>query len=135
MWEREVVTCTEPQEEGSEEGKATLKVREILNCCSNKHKYLFGIPVDELTMKFSTGPRMGSSKTIKKKVHRAGTRWMQLQRQPTVRSKEEKKLKMKEWMKEVKSNEEEEKERRKGNKEKYPPLDAAIPGRRGKVPT
>ena len=65
-------------EEGGEEGKATLKEREVVSCCSNKHKYLFGIPVDEQIMKFSTGPRMGSSKTVKNKVHRAGTRWMQM---------------------------------------------------------
>ena len=133
--DREVVSCTDPHEDGSEEGKATLKGREVVRCCSNKHKYLFGIPVDEQTMKFSTGPRMGSSKTVKKKVHRAGTRWIQLQRLPTVRAKEEKKLKMKERMKDDESEKEEVKERRKGNEEKYPPLDAAIPGRRGKVPT
>ena len=64
----------DPNEEGGEGGMASLKERESVSCCPNKHKYLFGIPVDEQIMKFSTGPSIGSSKTSKHKLHRVGTR-------------------------------------------------------------
>ena len=38
MREREVVNCTDPHEEGGEEGRVTLEEREVVSCCSNKHK-------------------------------------------------------------------------------------------------
>ena len=58
-------------EEGGKGEIATLKEREEVSCCPNKHKYLFGIPVDEQIMKFSIGLRMGSSKISKNRLHRA----------------------------------------------------------------
>ena len=74
----------DPHEEGGEGGMATMKEREEVSCCHNKHKYLFGILVDEKIMKFSTGLRMGSSKISKNRLHRAGTRWLHVQKQPTT---------------------------------------------------
>ena len=61
-----------PHEEGGEGGMATLKEREEVSWCPNKHKYLFGIPVDEQIMKFSTGPRMGSSNISNNRRERDG---------------------------------------------------------------
>ena len=96
---------------------------------------MFGIPVDEQTMKFSTGPRMGSGKNVKRKVHRAGTKWIRLQKLPTVRARDEMKLKTEERTKYGESEKEEEKEGRKRREGKRPPLDAAIPEIGKKVPT
>ena len=147
----------DPNEEGGERGMATLKEREEESCCPSEHKYLFGILVDKQIMKFSTSPRMGSSNISKNRLHRAGTRWLHVQKQPTIRMKEERKLKTMDdrnelvactgaaryrdednreaKMKDDKGVKEEEGARRKRSKETFPPLDAAISGMGGGVPT
>ena len=54
----------DPCEEGGEERTATLEDRDKDNCCLSERKHLFGIPVDETIMKFSTGPSTGGSKCV-----------------------------------------------------------------------
>ena len=82
-------------------------------------------------MKFSTGPSIGSSKSVKNRLHRAGTRWLHAQKQPTVRMKETKKLKVMERYAMLKEDEDEKEEKRAGErrrKREHPPLGATVPG-------
>ena len=58
------VNC-DPSEEEGEERTATLEVRDKKSCCPSEYKYLFGIPVDEEIIKFSTGAGSGSSRSFK----------------------------------------------------------------------
>ena len=116
---------------------ATLEDRDKNSCCPSESKYLSGIPVDETIMKFSTGPSTGSSKSVKNRLHRAGTRWSHVQKQPTVRMRETKKLKIRERYATIQKDEDEKEEKRAGErrrKEEHSPLDAAVPGGGG-VPT
>ena len=122
----------DPSEECGEERTAALEVnsghsetknsvklfndRDKNNCCPSKHKYLFGIPVDDTIMKFTTGPSTRSSKSDKNRIHRAGTRWLHAQKQPTVRTKETKKLKVMERYAMIREDEDEREEKRVGER-------------------
>ena len=66
------------EEEEGEEEKHITEGRDAVTRCSSEHKYLFGIPIDEQTIKFSTGPRVGSGKNNKRKFHKAGTKWIRM---------------------------------------------------------
>ena len=60
---------------------------------------------------------------------------IRLQKLPTVRAKELRKLKTEERTKDDESEKEEVKEEKKRREEKRPPLDAVVPGSGEKVPT
>ena len=60
--------------------------------CPIGHKQLFGIPVDKQIFKLSTDPRGSSGGDTKRRTHRYGTKWLQLQKPPTVRARIVRKL-------------------------------------------
>ena len=121
----------DPSEEGGEERTATLEDLDKSNCCPSERKHLFGIPVDETTMKFSTGPSIGSSKSVKNRLHRAGKRWLHKKKLATVRMRETMKLRI--WkryatVQEDENEKEEKKAEEKRRKEEHSPLGATVPG-------
>ena len=87
-------------------------LKEELVSTTPQQKLLFNIPVDEQIFKLSTGPRSGKKGNTKKRIHRYVTKWLQLQKPTTVRSKIERKLKTEAR---VKNNEKEDEEEDKQN--------------------
>ena len=79
--------------------------------------------MDEQILKLSTGPRVGGGGSTKRKTHRAGTKWLQLQKSPTVRTRVERKL-MTEAR--AKYDESEGEEGKGGRVARRPPLDAVV---------
>ena len=83
------------QSDGEDEGnlgEANKEGRVSVTSRLTGQKHLFSIPVDEQIFKLSTGPRSGSGRGTKKRTHRYGTKWLQLQKPPTVCARIEKKL-------------------------------------------
>ena len=82
------------KEEDKKDGDSVEEVHEEeLVSTIPQQKLLFNIPVDEQIFKLSTDPRSGKKGDTKKRIHRYGTKWLQLQKSPTVRAKIERKLK------------------------------------------
>ena len=117
------------KEEKKEQLPWRIEIRTAAALASKNICSPFGIPVDEKIMKFFTGPSTGTSKSVKNRLHRAGTRWLNAQKLLTVRRRETKKLKI--WKRYVTIQEDEdEKEEKKAEerKEEHSPLGATVPG-------
>ena len=76
---------------------------------------MFGIPIDEQIVKLSRGPRSNDKCGKNRRTHRYGTKWLQLQKRPTVREKIIKKMKTEARTKDGEEKGEEDKEDDKDN--------------------
>ena len=87
--------CSKQQSDEDDEGnsgEANIVGRVSVISHETGQKHLFGVPVDEQIVKLSTGPRGEGGRCTKRRTHRYGTMWLQLQKPPTVHSRIEKKL-------------------------------------------
>ena len=80
------------QSDEKDEGNVGEVFIEGLASTISRQKLLFNIPVDEQIFKLPTGPRSRNKCGTKRRTHRYGTKWLQLQKPPTVRARIEKKL-------------------------------------------
>lgn len=97
----------------NDEGRSEVKKRKeqaLEESLSTGQKHLFGIPIDEQIVKLSRGPRSNGVCGNNRRTHRYGTKWLQLQKLPTVRERIIKKMKTEARAKDDEEKGEEDKE-------------------------
>ena len=97
------------KDDGGSSEEEKIEEQALVISPSTGRKYLFGTPMDEQIVKLSAGPKGEGGCGIKRRTHRYGTKWLQLQKLPTVRARIKKKL-----MTEVRAKDDE----KKGEEEK-----------------
>ena len=78
---------------GGSSGEEKREERALERSPSTGQKHLFGTPIDEQIVKLSRGPRSEGGRGNNRRTHRYGTKWLQLQKLPTVCEKIIKKIK------------------------------------------